>query len=395
MKIAILGGGISGLSAAWYLLKKDPRLEISLFEASSRLGGWIESKNQDGFIFELGPRTFQRGRCPELLSLIQQLGLQPIFSQTGGSKFLWYKEQLRPLRSFWPQIFRALLQDLLAQRGDGKDESIEAFAKRRMGKQAAALFFDPMAKGVFGGDIQKLSLQACFPFLYEAEKKERSIVKWMFKQEKKEPGLFTLANGMETLIDALAKMPIDVHLQTPIEKITLQGVEAKGAFYPADLIISALPGLELSRIINIPLTLRNQHLSVVNTGFRKSVLSNTGYGYLVPSACKENILGQIWDTCVFPVPNQTKLSSMIIGDNPIETALLALKRHLGITEAPSAIAFKKAYIPQYDVGHLSRIQVFEEAILSRYQGKLKIIGNYLYGASVESCLNRSKIIAIN
>ena len=166
-------------------------------------------------------------------------------------------------------------------------------------------------------------------------------------------------------------------------------------FYPFDLIISALPGLEISRLTQIPLLLRNQPLVVVNTGFYGDILSKKGYGYLVPTTSKENILGQIWDTSVFPVLGQTKLSSMVIGENPVETALAALKRHLGIAMAPAAIAHKEAWIPQYDIGHLSRIKAFEEAILSRYQGKLKLIGNYLYGASVESCLSRSKIIVTN
>jgi oxygen-dependent protoporphyrinogen oxidase len=190
-------------------------------------------------------------------------------------------------------------------------------------------------------------------------------------------------------------MPIDIHLESPVEEITAEGIATSQKFHPADLIISALPGLEISRITNIPLTLRNQELSVVNTGFHKSVLSKKGYGYLVPSSEQEKILGQIWDTCVFPVVGQTKLSSMVIGENAVETALDGLKRHLGIIETPAAIIYKKAWIPQYDLGHLSRIQAFEEAVASRYNGKLKLIGNYLYGASVESCLNRSKIITTN
>lgn len=221
------------------------------------------------------------------------------------------------------------------------------------------------------------------------------MIKWMLKQKKREAGLFTLSGGMESLIDALKKLPIDIHLETPVEEITTEGVAAGAKFYPFDLMISALPGLEISCLTKIPLLLRNQPLAVVNTGFYGDILSKKGYGYLVPSDEQENILGQIWDTSIFPVFGQTKFSSMVIGENPVDTTLGALKRHLGISEAPAAIAHKQAWIPQYDIGHLSRIKAFEEGILSQYQRKLKIIGNYLYGASVESCLCRSKIIVTN
>ena len=201
---------------------------------------------------------------------------------------------------------------------------------------------------------------------------------------------------MERLIEALKKLPFEIYLETAVETITSEGVVAKGQFYPADLIISALPGLEISRLTGVPLLLRNQSLSVVNFGFEGDLLSKKGYGYLVPSSSQENILGQIWDSSVFPCLGQTKLSSMIIGENPVAIALSALKRHLDITANPQAITCKKAQIPQYDVGHLTQIDFFEKKILSQFSGKLQLVGNYLSGASVESCLSRSfKIIHTN
>ena len=171
MKIAILGGGISGLGAAWHLLKKEPKAKITLFEASHRLGGWIESKTQDGFLFELGPRTFQTGRCPELLGMIRELGLQPIFSEKGGSKFLWHKGQMRPLSSFWPQLLRAAAQDLIAQRGKREEESIESFAKRRMGKKAAELFLIRWQKESSGATFESFLSKRLSHFSSRRKKK--------------------------------------------------------------------------------------------------------------------------------------------------------------------------------------------------------------------------------
>jgi oxygen-dependent protoporphyrinogen oxidase len=391
LRVAILGGGISGLSAAWYLLKKEPKAQIDLFEASTRLGGWIESKIENQFLFELGPRTFQTARCPELLQMIQELGLEVVYSdKKSQSKFLCRRGQLRSIGSFWPQILRAALQDLFAPRSKAEDESIYDFACRRMGRNAAELFFDPIAKGVYGGDIRKLSTRASFPFLFEAEKRERSLVKWMFKQKRKDPSLFTLRDGMESLIKALQKLPLKIHLETPVEEIREGGIIAKAKFWPAELIVSALPGLEIASLTKIPLALRNEPISVVNFGFHGKILPEKGYGYLVPSAEGENILGQIWDTSLFPVPGQTKVTSMTRGADPVGIALMALKKHLNISAPPAAIAFKEAQIPQYDLGHLCRIKTFENTVLSRFQGKLKLAGNYLFGASVEGCLHRAK-----
>lgn len=391
MRLAILGGGISGLSAAWYFLKQEPNAQITLFEASNRLGGWIESKREGPFLFELGPRTFQTEKCPELLQMIKELGLEVVYSgRQRIPKFLWVQGQLRSIGSFWPQLLRAGIQDLMVARKTGQeDESIHDFAKRRMGKQAAELFFDAMARGVYGGDIKKLSIQACFPSLFEMEQKERSLVKGMLKS--KGSSLFTLRQGMGSLIEALQNaLPIQVHLNTPVEKFCENGVFAAGRFWPADLIISALPGPEIARLTNTAFTLRNEPITVVNCGYHGEILQKRGYGYLMPSNEGGKILGQIWDTSIFPVRGQTKITSMTRGSLPIETATHALAQHLHITRPPAAIAVKDAQIPQYDVGHLLHIKQFEQEIDSRFRGKLKLTGNYLFGVSVEACLQRSK-----
>ena len=88
MKVAILGGGISGLSAAWAIHKQHPRAKISLFEKGANLGGWIQSRKSGPFQFELGPRTFATGRSKELLQLIREVGLneQLIYSDPAAKK---------------------------------------------------------------------------------------------------------------------------------------------------------------------------------------------------------------------------------------------------------------------------------------------------------------------
>src|SRR3990167_8169961 len=105
MSTLILGGGISALSAAHVLLKKDPKRKITLLEKQNQLGGWIQTRKEAGFLFEQGPRTFQRNSCRSLLDLIREVGLEDelIFSDP-GKRYLWHQGRLHSIASFVPSL---------------------------------------------------------------------------------------------------------------------------------------------------------------------------------------------------------------------------------------------------------------------------------------------------
>lgn len=388
----ILGGGISGLAAAWFLHKRFPQAKIVLLEGQKRLGGWIETQEINGFSFEMGPRTFQLSRCPELLQLIEEVGLKQdlLFSNPAAQKrYLLYHGKLRTIKSLWPHVIFAVVQDLFAPKGTLQEESIYEFARRRFGKFAAELFLDPLAKGVFGGDIRRLSLDACLPFLRTWEKEHRCITKALFSKNKQSSALFTLRGGMHRLIEKLANLPIEIHTDCPVQSIQEGGVLAGGRTWEADLIISALPGSELARLTRSDFFLSNESMSVVALGYSSDVLAKKGYGYLVPTIENEPLLGQIWDSCIFPSQGQTKVTSMVRAAAPHTAALDAMRRHLRVVSPPDAISIKKTEIPQYEVGHASKIAALHEDLNKRYPN-LKLIGNYLKGASVESCIRMAK-----
>ena len=387
MSTLILGGGISGLAAAYFLRKQHAKMQITLLEKSSRLGGSIATENRGGFLFETGPRTFQRSRCPKLLALIEELGLTSdlIFSDpTASKRHLLLGGKLHNITSLWSSLAMAAARDLVMPKGTVEEESIYEFACRRFGKKAAELFFDPMAKGVFGGDMHKLSLRACFPSLHQMEQANRSILLAMKRAPKKPHGLFTLRGGMGQLIEALRKTAIELHSDCPVEAVLPDGIVAAGRKWTADRIISALPGEELAKLCGIPFALRNESLSVVNLGYDEK-LPLEGYGYLVPSSEKEELLGQIWDSAVFPGGTHTKLTSMVRSADPEKAALDAMKRHLGVSKAPSYLQVKEAWIPQYDIGHAAKIERFRTQLKAQFP-TLELIGNYLKGPSVESCI---------
>lgn len=358
MKYSILGGGISGLSAAWFLRKKYPKAQITLREKAGRLGGAIQTSFEKGFLFEKGPRTFQSLKCPCLLQLIRDVGLEGelIFSSV-PKRYLWHQGRLRS--PFFPTFLPALLREPFLSKKCPDDESIYDFAVRRFNHKIAVTLFDPLTLGIYAGDIRKLSIRSCFPKM-----REGSVLFSMPKGGR----LFTLRSGMSTLIDALAKLDIEIVLNCSDERVE------------ADKVLSALPS-----------PFEKQPITVVNMAFEGDVLPKKGFGYLVPTEEREKILGMIWDSVIFPQQNrgdETRITAML-REGGVSDALDAARRHLGITKAPVHTAVSVAAIPQFEVGYHKRIAQYER------NSPHLLLGNYLEGPSVEACIQRSfKIISI-
>lgn len=345
----IVGGGITGLSAAWFLLKQNPKAKITLLEKENRLGGWIRTSNEGGFLFEKGPRTFPYSRNPHLLELVRDLKLEIISSEPAAAKrFILHKGHLRTPGSFMPMLIPYLIRELFIRPSKADDESIYDFAARRFSPKIAETFFDPLTLGIYSGDIRKLSIRACFPALYKWEREKGSVVRGLFSGPKsKAKGLFTVKNGMETLIQELQKqLPIDIVLNCPVEKISEHEVTANGKTWQADRVISALPP-----------QYANRSIWVVNLAYDGDVLSKKGYGYLVPTQENESLLGVIFDSAIFPQQNrasETRLTAMLRPEEkePFQAALNALERHLGIKAKPvhTSTFLAKNAIPQFEVG---------------------------------------------
>jgi oxygen-dependent protoporphyrinogen oxidase len=281
-----------------------------------------------------------------------------------------------------------LLREPFASRSEKEDESIYDFASRRFGSRLAEMFFDPMALGIFAGDIRKLSIRSCFRTLWEWEKREGSVLKGWFKNKKKGPsGLISLQGGLERLI-------FEVKKQLPIEIVTDCKIDSLDSFQ-SDRIISALPAYEISRLTGVPLDLPHRSIWVVHLGFRGQYLKKRGFGYLVPSRERESLLGMVWDSDIFGEEPHTRLTAMVREEvaDPVLAALDALKYQLKINAAPDYLAsfLAKQAIPQFEVGHDEKLAAFEKEVLRRYP-HLLLTGNYFSGASLEACVQRSKVI---
>ena len=445
-QFVILGAGISGLSLAWFLQKSyGEQIEITLLEKSHRVGGWIQTIQKDGFLFELGPHSCRANDLSRsTLELIEELGLQEHVITAHASahkRFLYTNQRLQALPSsllscitspLMRGIPKALFRDWRTPRGNGEDESIYAFISRRLGHEIAEQFMDPLVSGIYAGDIRKLSIQSCFPQLLQSEQKHGNVLRGMFsKKPRAQAGsdfiqtvqkhaIFSFKDGMETLPRALAgSLGNSVKIASAVKSLrfasekVLIGLE-NGEILQADHVFSTISARSLSQLISLDQpalatklnTITNTSVAVVNLGYHQDVLGKQGFGHLVPTNEGEDILGVIWDSSVFPQQNlneaQTRLTVMLGGahkprlcfeseDQIYERAVKAVRKHLNISEHPDAyhVSIARDAIPQYEVGHQAKVSgIIEE--LQRCFPRLTSIGNSYHGVSINDCIAHAR-----
>lgn len=239
-RVVIIGGGISGLAAAYRLLElsqaNQPPIEITLIEASPRLGGTIETVDRDGFLLERGPDSFISEK-PEALALARRLGLESRLIQTNQNhrrSFIVRNGRLRAVPEgfqllapsrIWPFITSDIFSlagkarmaaDLVLPRrsqNGAPDESLAGFVRRRLGREALERMAQPMVGGIYTADPETLSLRATLPRFLDMERKHRSLILGMLRQSHvQETGtsgpryslFLSFDKGMEVLVEALA-----------------------------------------------------------------------------------------------------------------------------------------------------------------------------------------------
>lgn len=335
-RVAIIGGGISGLTAAYRLHQAG--LQPVLFEASDRVGGVIHTTRKDDCLLELGPDCWATNK-PAAMELVNELGLA---DQVQGTRpetrrsFILHKGTLKRLpQGFflispmsitaliktpiisWPGKIRMAFELIKGRKKEAGDESLSHFVKRRFGQEALDRIAQPMISGIYTADPDKLSLQATFPQFLEWEQTEGSVIRALRKKARKEKksgsktgaeikaaagpryGLFvTLKSGMETLSNTLeSRLPENsIRLNTSVKSIrpTTDGVvvtidEGEKVF---DGAISAMPanlsGELLFGFDEAAGALKNigyAGASVVNLIFKREQISHAldGIGAVVPA----------------------------------------------------------------------------------------------------------------
>lgn len=367
----ILGGGISGLSAAFYASERRLAQPI-LLEASDRLGGWIHSlKLENGTIFEMGPRMI-RPRGPQgknTLNLIDRLDLSDKLWKisfkhpAAKNRMIYVNEKLHVLPNSISKIFKTVepfdgplikivWKDLTSPKATKDDDSIYNFVERRFGKDIADNIISPVLCGICAGDAKQISVKMMMESMFEAEQKHGSIFKGFAierlkkifskaKVEKTPENYEDSASAIAAQVENWALWGLDGGFeQLPkrlSEKLKAQGAEIRlnercenVTFYDDRIELeTAEKRQECSRLISslsakslAPL-LERQHpqlarelsaipcvtVAVVNLEFPGIGLTPNGFGFLVPPKEKNPILGVIFDSCVVSRENSTVIST--------------------------------------------------------------------------------------
>ena len=440
-KIAVIGGGISGLTIAYLLMDKRPDIDVTVYEADKRPGGKIWTEKADGYLCERGANGFLDNK-PMTLELCESLGIEPVRSnQNSKKRFIFSGGKLNALpespASFiksdllsWPGKIR-LIGELIAPKGPD-DETVAAFITRRLGKEALEKLIDPMCSGVYAGDPYNMSMKSCFPRIKELEQEYGGLIRAMIKIRKERknenvsaaPGgnLTSFYDGAQTITDSLArKIGERLRLNVPVQGISMDNgryrIYTADNTADADIVVMASPAyassgilkgmdIELSKILS---TIPYPHVAVVCSGYKRENVTHplNGFGFLVPHREGRKILGTLWDSSIFPnraSGDRVLLRTMIGGakrpemadlddDNISDIVFNELKHLLGLKKDPDMLRvyrWDKA-IPQYIPGHIDKLKLIDER-LKKYPG-LYLTGNAYRGIGINDCVKNGYEIA--
>ncbi len=452
-RVAIVGGGIAGLSAAWYLEKarqSGAGVEWTLFEKSDRLGGVIRTEFHDGFVLEAGPDSFLTVK-PDASRLCDELGLgdQLISSNDEERKtYILVKGRLVPIPQglefmvptrIWPMATTPLFsfatklrmaRELFSARPKGaEDESVGNFVRRHFGQEMVDRVAEPLLAGVYGGSEDRLSVRAVLPRFAEMERESGSLVRATLKAKARaranaKPGakpqpLFTsLKNGMQQMVDALVIALPKAAIRLPQQNIAVRPlndewqIESSGGTERFQAVLLALPAPSAATTLRQAVPLLIDGLSrIAYTSSAAVALAYDaadlppGHGFLVPRSEERKIMACTFVHKKFPyrAPEGKKLLRCFFSssrlpellqhsDEELQTiARQDLKEILGLDRQPLfARTFRwERAMAQYETGHLERVAEMEN-ILAAMPG-LHLIGNSFHGIGVPDCIKSARL----
>lgn len=447
-RIAIIGGGISGLAAA-FALEKSRRdgtpLEYVLYESSPRLGGVLVTEHVDGCLIEAGPDSFLTEK-PWATDLCREIGLedQLIGSNDPDRKtYILLKGRLVEipdgLMFMVPtKILPAVLSPLFSVRtklrmaqewfhpphkADG-DESVASMVERHYGPEMVDRLADPLLSGVYGGEASQLSVRAVLPRFAEMEAKYGSLGRAMLAARRNmrhskngsRPLFTSLKDGMQQMVDALVSRlaPSALRVNSPVQSVQRRDgswlLSLGNSSDRFDAVVVATParmaaGLVQGANAQLASELRAIEYTssiTVNLAYEQRVRSSLppGFGFLVPRSEGRRMLAATFVHNKFPhraPPDRALLRCFIGGAHNEDVlqlsdeAILAIARIeireiIGVTADPlfTRVYRWKSAMAQYGVGHLERLQRMD-TLLTQLPG-LALAGNGYRGIGVPDCI---------
>jgi oxygen-dependent protoporphyrinogen oxidase len=445
-RIAIIGGGISGLSAAYGLEKQrraGAEVEYALYESSPRLGGVLVTDNVDGCIVEAGPDSFLTEK-PWAMDLCEELGLADqligsndsdrktyivtrgkLIEMPDGLMFMVPTKilptVLSPLFS-WKTKLRMAREWFHPPHKANSDETVASLVERHYGPEMVDLLADPLLSGVYGGEASQLSVRAVLARFAEMEAKHGSLGRAMLAARKNatqngsRPLFTSLREGMQQMIDALvATLPKEaLSTNAQVQAVSPENgswiVSAGFDTDQFDAVILAVPTQAAANLLGrasaeLASELRGITYSssvTVALGYDKKVRDSLpqGFGFLVPRSEGKRMLAATFVHNKFPhrAPDDRALLRCFLGGARDEQILSLsdeeilqkvrdeLKQIIGLSAEP---LFKRVFkwkgaMAQYGVGHLERLQRIDN-LLQRLPG-LALAGNGYNGIGVPDCV---------
>jgi oxygen-dependent protoporphyrinogen oxidase len=450
-RVVIVGGGISGLALAYRLQQRHPDPEILVLEKNPRPGGTIATVARDGFRVECGPNGFLDNK-PATLELCRDLGLGeqllPASDAAGRNRFLLVAGRLHRLPTgllaflrsdvlSWSGKLLLLAERFRPRRCRSGDETIDSFARRRFGREAARTLADAFVTGIYAGDPRLLSIEATFPRLVGFERDHGSVMRGMAHARHQRAAsdapagsrggrMWSFAEGMAVLPDALAlalryapRTGVAVRrVRRAADGQGWQVSDAENETWLADAVALTCPAYrqaELLADVDPELAecidgIAYNRLAVVAVGYRRRDVPHVldGFGHLSPQRERRDVLGVQWCSSIYPghraPPGAVLLRAMCGGWNrpemadwPDDRLLGAVRSELALTlgvRAPPVfrhvIRWPRA-IPQYHLGHLDRLARIEQH-LAAHPG-LFLGGNAYRGVALNDCVEQAGLLA--
>jgi oxygen-dependent protoporphyrinogen oxidase len=454
--VAIVGGGIAGLSAAYALAAAMPSADIVLIEALPKLGGKILTEVINGFVIEAGPDSFISYK-PWAIELCHKLGLAHRLMGTNRDQtqtYVLYRGRLivlpeglmglAPTR-LAPFLFTPLFSPLgklrmgldliIPKKKDTMDESLAGFVRRRLGREAVDILARPLLAGIYAGDPERMSLQATFPQFAEIEQKHGSLIRGMLARRRDTAGtassstsytmFMTLSGGLGELVETMTRKLSTARIMTGIRVKTLTPRKESGydlalengsslsartvvlatpAFVTAELLKDLDPGLT-EPLNAIPyISTATVTLAYRRTGFGHPL---NGFGFVVAGRGPQTMMACTWTSTKFPhrAPSDHVLLRCFVGGagreeiaEQSEPELIRMVREnlrsaMGITQEP-VLARVYRWLKANPQYEVGHLDRVSsiEAGLSRHPG-LFLAGAAYRGVGVPDCIRSGTLAA--
>jgi oxygen-dependent protoporphyrinogen oxidase len=448
-RVVIIGGGISGLSTAYYASKSG--VPSTIVESRPRLGGVIQTEQIDGCTLEAGPDSFLSAK-PAALDLIRDLGLSnDVIGSNDHLRVTFVRKNGRlvplpdglmmmvptkvlpllttPLLS-WGTKLRMGMELMRAPKPRTEDESVADFVREHYGQEAVDYLAEPLLSGIYGGDPRRLSVKAVLPRFVELAQKYGSLTRGVLTsraqakpQGPRAPLFRTLKGGLGQMVDAVtaAIRPhtefIGDRAQTIERTATGYRIRLSGDWLEAEHLVLACEAHSAStllaqvdgRISELLGSIAYSSSMIVALGFNAADFAKppVGFGFLIPKKERRRLVALTWVGTKFPyrVPEGRIVARCFLGgaddagvlresdDSVVDAVTRELRDIAGVRAAPrfTRITRWPQSMAQYPVGHPTRIAELR-ARIAALPG-LHVAGNAYDGIGIPDCIRLGKAAA--